>query len=103
MTTPSVALTLAGRRAARVERLGERATQVFTALVFAFLFLPIVIVVIYSFNAGRHVTELTGFSTQWYASAWSDRFLMNALRNSLTIAGITAALATVMGTASDVR
>ena len=100
MTTPSVALTLAGRRAARVERLGERATRVFTALVFAFLFLPIVIVVIYSFNAGRHVTELTGFSTQWYASAWSDRFLMNALRNSLTIAAITAVLATVMGTAS---
>ena len=100
MTTPSVALTLAGRRAARVERLGERATRVFTTLVFAFLFLPIVIVVIYSFNAGRHVTELTGFSTQWYASAWSDRFLMNALRNSLTIAAITAVLATVMGTAS---
>ena len=54
----------------------------------------------YSFNAGRHVTELTGFSTQWYASAWSDRFLMTALRNSLTIAAITAVLATLMGTAS---
>ncbi len=90
----------AGRRAARLERLGERATSTFTGLVFAFLFLPILIVVIYSFNAGRHVTELTGFSTQWYASAWSDRFLMNALRNSLTIAGVTAVLATLMGTAS---
>ncbi len=90
----------AGRRAARLERLGERATAAFTGVVFAFLFLPILIVVIYSFNAGRHVTELTGFSTQWYASAWSDRFLMNALRNSLTIAGTTAVLATLMGTAS---
>jgi spermidine/putrescine transport system permease protein len=90
----------AGKRAARLERLGERAVFVYTGLVFAFLFLPIVIVVVYSFNAGRHVTELTGFSTQWYASAWSDRFLMNALRNSLTIAAITAVLATVLGTAS---
>lgn len=90
----------AGRRAARIERLGERAVFVYTGLVFAFLFLPIVIVVVYSFNAGRHVTELTGFSTQWYASAWSDRFLMTALRNSLTIAAITAVLATLMGTAS---
>ncbi len=90
----------AGRRAARLERIGERAVFVYTGLVFAFLFLPIVIVVVYSFNAGRHVTELTGFSTQWYASAWSDRFLMTALRNSLTIATISAVLATLMGTAS---
>ncbi len=98
---PRVELDLqAGRRAARMERIGDRATRAYTVLVFAFLFLPILIVVIYSFNAGRHVTDLKGFSTQWYASAWSDRFLMNALRNSLTIAGITAVLATVMGTAS---
>jgi len=90
----------AGKRAARIERIGERLVFVYTGLVFAFLFLPIVIVVVYSFNAGRHVTELTGFSSQWYTSAWSDRFLMNALRNSLTIAAITAVLATIMGTAS---
>jgi spermidine/putrescine transport system permease protein len=90
----------AGKRAARIERLGERLVFAYTGLVFAFLFLPIIIVVVYSFNAGRHVTELTGFSTQWYASAWSDRFLMNALRNSLTIAAITAVLATLLGTAS---
>ena len=88
------------RRAARLERVGERAAFAYTAIVFAFLFLPILVVVVYSFNAGRHVTELTGFSTAWYASAWSDRFLMNALRNSLTIATTTAILAAVMGTAS---
>ncbi len=90
----------AGRRAARLERTGERLTRVYTVLVYGFLFLPILIVVIYSFNAGRHVTELTGFSTQWYESAWSDRFLMRALGNSLRIATITAVLATLMGTAS---
>jgi spermidine/putrescine transport system permease protein len=90
----------ASLRAARLERLGDRAARIYTVLIFAFLFLPIVIVVVYSFNAGRHVTDLQGFSIQWYASAWSDRFLMNALRNSLTIAGTTAVLATVLGTAS---
>ena len=101
MTTPPILVDVrAGRRAARLERLGERATRMYTGLVYAFLFLPILVVVIYSFNAGRHVTDLTGFSTQWYASAWSDRFLMNALRTSLTIAAITAVLATLMGTAS---
>ena len=90
----------AARRAARFERLGDRAVRVYTAIVFGFLFLPILIVVIYSFNAGRHVTDLKGFSLQWYTIAWSDRFLMNALRNSLTIATVTAVLATTMGTAS---
>jgi spermidine/putrescine transport system permease protein len=90
----------AGRRAARLERLGERATRVYTVAVYAFLFLPILIVVVYSFNAGRHVTELLGFSTKWYAEAWSDRFLMDALGTSLTIATTTAVLATVLGTAS---
>ena len=84
----------------RLERWGERLTRLYTALVFAFLFLPILIVVIYSFNAGRHVTELLGFSTKWYSEAWSDRFLMDALGNSLTIATTTAVLATILGTAS---
>jgi spermidine/putrescine transport system permease protein len=84
----------------RLERWGERLTRAYTALVFAFLFLPILIVVVYSFNAGRHVTELIGFSTKWYTEAWSDRFLMDALGNSLTIATITAILATILGTAS---
>ena len=84
----------------RLERWGELLTRAYTVLVFAFLFLPILVVVIYSFNAGRHVTELLGFSTKWYAEAWSDRFLMDALANSLTIASVTAVLATVFGTAS---
>ena len=84
----------------RLERWGELLTRAYTVLVFAFLFLPILIVVVYSFNAGRHVTELLGFSTKWYAEAWSDRFLMDALGNSLTIASVTSLLATVFGTAS---
>ena len=84
----------------RLERWGELLTRAYTVLVFAFLFLPILIVVVYSFNAGRHVTELLGFSTKWYAEAWSDRFLMDALGNSLTIASVTSVLATVFGTAS---
>jgi spermidine/putrescine transport system permease protein len=84
----------------RLERWGELLTRLYTILVFAFLFLPILIVVIYSFNAGRHVTELLGFSTKWYAEAWSNRFLRDALGHSLTIASITAVLATIFGTAS---
>ena len=87
-------------RAARLERLGDRATRAFAVLVFVFLFLPILVVVVYSFNAGRHVSELTGFSLQWYERAWSNRFVIDALRRSLTIATATAILATLLGLAS---
>ena len=97
---PVVVDRRAALRAARLERLGDRLSWVYTGLVFGFLFLPIIIVVVYSFNAGRHVTELLGFSTKWYGEAWSDRFLLVALGNSLTIATTTAVLATVLGTAS---
>lgn len=87
-------------RAGRLERLGDRAARVYAVLVFAFLFVPIVVVVVYSFNAGRHVTELTGFSLRWYEAAWSNRFVIDALRTSLAVAVVTAALATTFGTAS---
>jgi spermidine/putrescine transport system permease protein len=96
----SLARLRADRRAAVLERFGDRVTRAFAVLVFAFLFLPIVVVVVYSFNAGRHVSELTGFSTRWYESAWGNRFVIDALRRSLTIATATAVLATILGTAS---
>ena len=75
----------AGLRAARLERLGERAAWIYTALVFVFLFLPIVIVVIYSFNAGRNVNQLTGFSTQWYGTAWSNQFRSWPYQDAATV------------------
>ena len=87
-------------RAARLERAGDRATRLFAVLVFLFLFAPIGVVILLSFNAGRSVSQLTGFSLQWYAEAWTDRFVLDALGNSLTIASVSAVLATILGTAS---
>ncbi|MFM7718236.1 MAG: ABC transporter permease [Actinomycetota bacterium] len=51
-----------------------------------------------SFNAGMHATDLRGFSLKWYAEAWTNPFVLDALRNSLVIAAITAVLATAFGT-----
>ncbi|HET6379766.1 MAG TPA: ABC transporter permease [candidate division Zixibacteria bacterium] len=80
----------------------DRLLSGYAALVYLFLFLPIAVVIVFSFNAGRHVAELTGFSFRWYEEAWSNQFVLRALRNSLTIAATTAVLATILGTLAAV-
>ncbi len=89
-----------GRRPSEREARGlaDRALRWYSASVYVFLYLPIVIVVILSFNAGMHATDLRGFSLRWYGEAWRDSFVTEALRNSLFIASTTAVLATTFGT-----
>jgi putrescine transport system permease protein len=65
---------------------------------FAFLYLPIVLLVIYSFNESRLVTVWAGFSTRWYVSLLSNRALLDAAWVTLRIALISATVATVLGT-----
>jgi putrescine transport system permease protein len=68
------------------------------ALGIAFLYLPIVILVIYSFNASRLVGVWGGWSTRWYAALFSDRDMIDSARISLSIAFLSSAAATVLGT-----
>ncbi|NQD80131.1 ABC transporter permease subunit [Pseudomonas seleniipraecipitans] len=65
---------------------------------FAFIYLPMLILVIYSFNASRLVTVWGGWSTKWYASLLDDRQLMGAVWRSLEIACYTAIAAVALGT-----
>ena len=75
-----------------------------TALVLglAFLYLPIAILVIYSFNASRLVTVWAGWSTQWYAELWNDAALLDAAWTTLRIGLLSATAATVLGTLAAV-
>ena len=72
--------------------------RAFVTSVYLFLYAPIALVVLFSFNAGRNASEFTGFSTAWYGKALSNTFLITALQNSLIIALTSAALAAVFGT-----
>lgn len=63
-----------------------------------FLYLPLLVVMGYSFNASRLVTVWTGFSTQWYAELFSDRQILRAAGISLVVAFVSASLATALGT-----
>jgi putrescine transport system permease protein len=64
----------------------------------AFLYLPIAILVIYSFNASRLVTVWGGWSTRWYIALWQDAPLLEAAFISIRLALISATVATILGT-----
>jgi putrescine transport system permease protein len=68
------------------------------ALGLAFLYLPIVILVIYSFNASRLVGIWGGWSTRWYAALIDDQAMLDSAWISLRIAALSASAATVLGT-----
>jgi ABC-type tungstate transport system substrate-binding protein len=72
------------------------------ALGFAFLYLPIVILVIYSFNASRLVTVWGGWSLRWYSEFFNDRAMLDAAWMSLRVAAVSATLATLLGTLAAV-
>jgi spermidine/putrescine transport system permease protein len=68
------------------------------ALVFGFLYLPVLILIIFSFNNTRSVAVFTGFSTEWYLSLTQNEELLDAARNSLVVGLITTIVATLIGT-----
>ncbi|CDZ35694.1 MULTISPECIES: ABC transporter permease [Neorhizobium] len=65
---------------------------------FAFLYIPIIILVIYSFNASKLVTVWGGFSLQWYRTMWSNQGLMDAAWITARVGVISATIGTVLGT-----
>ena len=68
------------------------------ALGLAFLYLPIAILVLYSFNASRLVTVWGGWSTRWYVELWHDEAMLESALVTLRIGLLSAAAATVLGT-----
>ena len=65
---------------------------------YAFLYVPIVLLVATSFNPSRLTTVISGFSLTWYVALWQDAKLIDAALLSLRIAGISATFATLLGT-----
>jgi spermidine/putrescine transport system permease protein len=89
----------AKRRGRTWDRLVEGWLRGHTLLIYLFLYFPIVIVVVFSFNATtRRVTQWEGFSLRWYESVLRDTVIQGALTNSFRVAITTAILATVFGT-----
>lgn len=78
----------------------DRSLGGFAGLVYLLLYLPIVVVVLYAFNDSRQVAVWDGFGLRWWAEAWGDPAIRDALTLSLWTAAANAVLATVLGTAA---
>ena len=71
-----------------------------TIAVFAFLYLPIVLLVVYSFNDSRLNLYWAGFTTKWYGLLFGNEVLLRAFQNSLIVAAATTTLAVIIGTSA---
>ena len=71
-----------------------------TIAVFAFLYLPIVLLVVYSFNDSKLNLYWAGFTTKWYGMLFGNEVLLRAFQNSLIVATTTTALSVVIGTSA---
>ena len=76
----------------------RRLLGAWTALVLVFLYLPIGLVVVYSFNRSQLNILWEGFTVSWYAVVWQNRPLVEALLNSFIIAAVTTGLSSMLGT-----
>lgn len=72
--------------------------RIYALLVYLFLYLPIGIIALFSFSAGRSASQMQGFSVQWYGKALSNPFVIDALKTSAAVAFTSAVLASVFGT-----
>lgn len=72
--------------------------RVFMALVFLFLYAPIFLLIIFSFNAGTSNTVWKGFSLDWYAKLFRDRLVMQSVYTTLLVSLLATVVATAAGT-----
>lgn len=78
------------------------AAKIYTALIMLFLFAPILILLIFSFNEAKSLSVFSGFSLYWYRELFHDSETLGAVRNTLVLAISAAVISTVMGTAAAV-
>ena len=76
--------------------------NIFVVLMYLVLYLPLIVMVVFSFNSGSSPYVLKGFSFKWYAELFRSEDIMNALKNTLILAVLSAVIATVVGTAAAV-
>lgn len=73
-------------------------SKIYVVIIMCFLYLPILTLVVLSFNEAKSMAVFTRFSLKWYAELFHSRLLLGAIANTFTIAILAAAIATVIGT-----
>jgi putrescine transport system permease protein len=76
----------------------NRMSSLFLLIGICFLYIPILLIVIYSFNASNLVTIWGGFSFKWYAEIFEDQEIIDAFQTSLSVASLSATISVIIGT-----
>ena len=73
-------------------------SKIYMGLIFFFLYSPLVVLIVFSFNESKSRNVWTGFSLKWYANLFADKEILRALFNTIIVAIIASVLATIIGT-----
>ena len=77
-------------------------SRIYSGIVFCFLFAPIVVLLVFSFNDSKSLAVFSGFSLRWYEELLRDRNTLESVKNTLILAASATAIATVIGTMAAV-
>ncbi len=80
----------------------KKTNRIFTVLIFVFLYIPMLVLIVGSFNEGKSLTRFDGFTWSQYAELFRDSDLLRLLANSIIISVLASAIATVFGTVAAV-
>jgi spermidine/putrescine transport system permease protein len=76
--------------------------RAYSIFIYLFLYAPIALIVLFSFNSGNNASDFQGFGVDWYFKAANNGLMLSALENSLIVAASASVLATIMGTMAAV-
>lgn len=77
-------------------------SRIYTTLIFTILYIPIIVLVLFSFNSSSNTGGMTGFSLYWYKELFSNADTFTALKNTLVLAISASVISTLIGTAAAV-
>lgn len=77
-------------------------SKIYIALVFIFLYAPIIVLIVNSFNKSKSRTVWTGFTFDWYAKLFNNEVILKSLLNTLLVAAIASVVSTILGTAAAI-
>lgn len=80
----------------------KKTNRIFTILIFVFLYIPMAVLIVASFNTGKDITHFQGFTFKQYARLFQDSSLLQLLGNSVLVAVLSSGIATVFGTVAAV-
>ncbi len=80
----------------------KTASKIYLALVFVFLYAPIAVMILISFNSSESTTQFSGFSLQWCREMLNDKYTLEGLKNTLVLSVLAAVISTLIGTAAAI-